>query len=97
MQLIIFTAAECDAAKALDADGECEIDPRAVDAADPGTAVDLNTGAEIALVGHNVAPRAIVDAPAYQRRCPQLIAYLLTLPYAELDPAQVFAPVADDD
>ena len=96
----IMTAAERTTAIGLDADGNVEIDPRAVDNATPGVGINLNDnaanyapGATVTLTGTYVAPKCIVDDPAYKQYCPDLIAYLLTLPWASLESETIFAPV----
>jgi len=98
----IFTESQRSTAMGLDADGVAEIDPRAVDNVSPGAGINLNDaagdhdpGEAVTLTGKYVAPRRIVDDPAYQSNCPGLIAFLLTLPWASLQVETIFAPVAD--
>lgn len=96
----ILTAAQRTQAMSLDADGECEIDPRAVDNASPGVGLNLNDnavgyapGAPVTLTGTYVAPKHIVDDAQYKLYCPALLTYLLTLPWASLESETIFAPV----
>lgn len=95
----ILTSAERATAMTLDADNNVEIDPRAVDNASPGVGLNLNDNASnydpgdpVTLTGAYVAPKCIVDDPAYIQYCPALITFLLTLPWASLESETIFAP-----
>jgi hypothetical protein len=99
LDFIILTAAEAAQAQTLDDDENAAINPRAVDGASPGLGVNLNdsasnyaVGAAVTLTRACVAPKRIVDDPAYQQRCPGLVTFLLTLPWASLETETIFAP-----
>ena len=93
----ILTADERTAAIAFNTQS-AEIDPRAVDNANPGVAINLNPdatnypdgGEVVTLVGNYVAPRRIVNDGNYPA---DMKTYLLTLPFAPLDSDTIFAPV----
>ena len=75
------------------------IDPRAVDNDSPGVGINLNDNAQgydpadpVALTDTYVAPKRIVDDPAYPQ---DMKTYLLTLPWALLENETIFAPVED--
>jgi hypothetical protein len=79
---------------------EFQIDPRAVDNASPGVGVNMNDqaanyalGASVPLVGTYVAPKRIVDNQDYVQNAPDMVAFLLTMPWASLDEETIFAPV----
>ncbi len=79
--------------------GVVEINPRAVDNASPGVGLNLNPdadnfdgGAVVPLAGKFVANKRIVDDPDYQAHAPDLVAFLLTLPWAMLEGETIFAP-----
>jgi len=100
MNYFILTAAERAQAMGLDDDENVAIDPRAVDNASLGTGINLNdiaanyqSGDPVTLTGAYVAPKRIVDDPAYQQYCPNLITFLLTKPWALLENETIFAPV----
>lgn len=83
----------------LDADGVAEVDPRAIDNASPGVGVNLNdnatgisAGATVTLTGGYILPKRIVDNPLYQDNCPNLLTFLLTLPWCSLEDETIFAP-----
>jgi hypothetical protein len=95
----ILTAAQRTTSMTLDADGLAEVDPRAIDNASPGVGINLNdaatgiaAGATVTLTGKYVLPKRIVDDPVYQANCPDLITFLLTLPWCTLEAETVFAP-----
>lgn len=75
------------------------VEPRAIDNGSPGVGLNLNpaangvpAGAAVTLTGNYVAPKRIVDDPEYQTYAPGMIAFLLTLPFAALEDATIFAP-----
>ncbi|MBS7703338.1 hypothetical protein [Chelatococcus asaccharovorans] len=97
----IMTAGQRDDLMAMN-DPNASINPRAIDAADPGTATNLNpdavgfaVGDDVSLTGKFAAPKRIVDDPDYQAYVPDMIAYLLELPYALLEAEMIFAPIED--
>jgi hypothetical protein len=51
--------------------------------------------ATVTLTGTSVAPKRIVDDLAYIQYCPNLIAFLLTMPFCSLETETIFAPVLD--
>lgn len=78
------------------------ITPRAIDNASPGVGININpdaigfdAGDAITLVGKFAAPKRIVDDVDYQNYVPDMITYLLDLPYALLEAETIFAPVVD--
>lgn len=96
---VIFTAGQVATAQTLDDDVNARIDPRAIDNGSPGVGININdqavgvaAGDAVSLVGKYVAPKRIVDDPAYQQYCPNLIANLLTLPMCLLETDTIFAP-----
>lgn len=98
MNFFVLTPAERDIAVTLNGP-TAAIFPRAVDNASPGIGLNLNDqainydpGDPIALTGTLVAPKRIVDDPMYIEQCPDMIDYLLTLPFAALEPETIFAP-----
>lgn len=100
LNFFVLTAAESAHAKTLDDNNNATIDPRAIDNATPGVGINLNDNAlnyipaaPVVLTATFVAPKRIVDDPAYQQYCPALITYLLTLPWASLETETIFAPV----
>lgn len=99
MNFFVLTSSQVTTAQSLDNDGNAAIAPRVVDNSSPGVGINLNdqasgvaTGATVALTGMAVAPKRIVDDPAYQQYCPALIAFLLTLPFCSLETETIFAP-----
>lgn len=95
----VMTAAQVATAQTLDDNVNAVIDPRAIDNASPGVGINLNNqasgiaaGAAVTLTGAYVAPKRIVDDPAYQQYCPNLAPFLLTLPFCSLEPETIFAP-----
>lgn len=101
MNFFVLTAAQRTTALGLDNNSNAAIAPRAVDNASPGVGINLNdntgvaAGAAVTLTGTFVAPKRIVDDPAYQQYCPNLIAFLLTLPWCSLEPETIFAPITE--
>ena len=98
MNFFVLTAAQVATAGTLDSN-DARIVPRAVDNASPGVGINLNdnatgvaAGATVPLTGRSVAPKRIVDDPAYLAVCPALITFLLTLPWASLETETIFAP-----
>lgn len=94
----ILTAEQRTTAMALNGP-TAEIDPRAVDAVAPGVGINLNdlatgiaAGAPVALTGMFVAPKRIMDDPAYTQGTPDLVEYLADKPYALLEAESIFAP-----
>jgi hypothetical protein len=99
MNMFVLTSAQRTASMGLDSDANAAIDPRAVDNTSPGVGLNLNAsatgvlpGAVVTLVGCYVAPKRIVDDPDYQHYCPNLVAYLLTLPFCSVETETIFAP-----
>ncbi|MBX3545602.1 hypothetical protein [Chelatococcus sp.] len=97
----IITAAQRDDLVAMNSP-DASINPRAIDNTSPGIGINLNpdaTGFEggdaVDLVGKFAAPKRIVDDPDYQAYVPDMVAYLLDLPYALLEAETIFAPVTD--
>jgi hypothetical protein len=95
----VLTSAQSANAKTLDNDANAAISPRAIDNASPGVGVNLNNaatgmaaGAAVTLIGAFVAPKRMVDDPAYQQFCPNLLAFLLTMPFCSLEDETIFAP-----
>lgn len=81
-------------------EGEVAIDPVPVSNLSPGVGINLNDNASsyaagevVALAGLFVAPKRIVDDPAYLTYAPSMVAYLLTLPWCTLEEETIFAPV----
>jgi len=73
------------------------IEPRAVNATEPGEAVNINPHAEgymvgdsVTLVDRYVAPRRILDDPDYALYAPNMVALLRKLPAVELDGGSIF-------
>jgi hypothetical protein len=94
----VLTAAERTTAMGFNT-AEFQVDPRAIDGATPGIGLNLNPdaasyapGAPVTLVGNYIAPKRIVDDSDYQANLPDLITYLLTLPWATLEDETIFAP-----
>lgn len=95
----ILTAAQRVTSLGLDADLHAEVDPRAIDNASPGVGINLNdnatgiaAGETVTLTGKFILPKRIVDDPLYQQWCPNLITFLLTLPWCSVEPETIFAP-----
>lgn len=97
----VLTSAQTTAAEALDDNSNARIQPRAIDNGSPGVGINLNnqamgiaSGATVMLSGCGVAPKRIVDDPAYQQYCPALITYLLAnCPFCSLEQETIFAPI----
>lgn len=96
--MFVLTAAQRTAAMAFNG-ADVAIDPRAVDNASPGVGINLNDNAAdydpaapVTLTGTYVAPKQIVDDPAYAQYAPGMITYLLTLPWCSLESETIFAP-----
>lgn len=103
MNFFVLTAAQIATAEGLDDDSNARIVPRPVDNASPGVGINLNdnasgvsAGATVTLTACGVAPKRIVDDPAYQQYCPGLITFLLTLPWCSLETETIFAPLPDN-
>ena len=99
MLFTILDASQAAAAVLLNS-SEAAVQPRLVDAADPGSAENTNAnasgiepGEHLALAGSSVVPQRVVTDPSYQQGAGELVAYLLSLPWAELEPATIFASV----
>lgn len=80
-------------------DGEVALGARAVDNETPGLGANLNDNAAdygpldpVTLAGTWVVPKHMVDDPDYQTYAPDLITYLLTLPWCMLETETIFAP-----
>lgn len=85
-------------------DGNTNIDPRAIDNTSPGVGLNLNDnstdyepGEPVTLSGCFVAPKRIVDDPAYIAGVPDMITFLLTLPWCSLETETIFAPEIDEE
>lgn len=98
---IVLTAAQKATAEGMDGP-PAEIEPRAIDNASPGVGINLNpdatgmaAGAVVTLAGNYVAPKRIVDDVAYLTNWPDLVTFLLTLPFCLLENETIFAPVDD--
>lgn len=96
----VLTQAQSDHAQTLDDDNNYQIAPRAADNASPGVGINLNdqatsiaAGATVTLAGNFVSPKRMVDDPDCKTYCPNLITYLLTLPFCSLETETIFAPV----
>lgn len=94
----VLTADQRATAMTLDTP-QFQIDPRAVDGDTPGDGLNLNdqsvgytVGQAVTLAGRYVAPKSIVDDPDYLANAPDLVAFLLTLPWCALEDETVFAP-----
>lgn len=94
----ILTSAQRNAAMAFN-DPAASIDPRGVDAATPGSGINLNenadgvnAGAPVVLSGKYVAPVRIINDPEYIAHVPDMIAYLSDLPWALLENETIFLP-----
>lgn len=79
------------------------IDPRAVDNDAPGIGLNINPDATgydggdvVTLVGNYVAPKRIVDDPEYHAYAPDMVDYLLTLPWCALETETIFSPTPPD-
>lgn len=99
INFFVLTAAQSTQAMTLDDNANARIEPRAVDNSSPGVGINLNdqasgfaAGATVTLTSRYVAPKRIVDDPAYQQYCPNLITFLLTLPFCSLESETIFAP-----
>lgn len=75
------------------------IEPRAVDNNSPGVGINLNDNAvdyaltdPVPLSGCYVVPKAIVGDPEYLTYAPEMVAFLLTLPWCMLETETIFAP-----
>jgi hypothetical protein len=106
ISFFILTYAQSAHAMSLDDKANARIEPRAVSNASPGVGINMNdqaagvaAGATVMLGGQYVAPKRIVDDPSYQKYCPDLIAFLLTLPFCSLETDTIFgvAPFIDDN
>jgi hypothetical protein len=100
MNYFVLTSAQIATAESLDDDANARILARPIDNNSPGVGINLNdnasgvaAGATVTLTGCGVAPKRIVDDPAYQQYCPALITFLLTLPWCSLEPETIFAPI----
>lgn len=100
MNFFVLTSSQRTTAMGLDDNANANIDPRAVDNLSPGVGINLNdvatgvlAGAVVSLSGCFVAPKRIVDDPDYQHYCPNLVAFLLTLPFCSLETETIFAPI----
>jgi hypothetical protein len=94
----ILTSAQRTAAMAFN-DPSASIDPRAIDSATPGSGINLNenadgfaAGAAVTLTDKFVAPVRIMNDPAYLSEVPDMIAYLLDLPWCLLEDETIFLP-----
>lgn len=97
----ILTSAQRTTAMGMDDDSNYQIDPRAVDNSSPGVGINLNDNATsyvpaepVTLTGCYVSPKRMVDDPDCVTYCPDIIPFLLTLPWASLETETIFAPVA---
>lgn len=98
MNFFVLTADELATAQGFNTP-DVQIGTRAVDNASPGVGINLNpdaanflAGASVSLSNKYVAPKRVVDDPAYQTSAPGMIAFLLTMPWASLETETIFAP-----
>jgi len=77
MNFFVLTPSQVATSKTLDDNINAAINPRAIDNPSPGVGINLNNqasgiaaGATVTLAGNSVAPKQIVDDPAYQQYCP---------------------------
>lgn len=98
MNFFVLTSAEVSTAEAFNT-LDAQIDPRAIDNLSPGAGINLNDeaagydpGEPVILTDCFVAPKRIVDDASYPSG---MKTYLLTLPWASLEPETIFAPVED--
>ncbi len=101
MSFFVLTQAQSDHAQTLDDDNNYQIMPRAIDNSSPGVGINLNgqatgiaAGTTVTLTGMFVAPKRMVDDPDCKTYAPNLIPYLLTLPFCSLQTETIFASVA---
>jgi hypothetical protein len=99
MNFFILNEDQEETARTLHDDDHAAVQGRLMDAADPGVGVNNNpraegyaVGAEVALQGNYILPQRIEHDQDYQKHCPDLISYLVTLPVCQLDPDVLFAP-----
>lgn len=97
----VLTSAQRDTAMGFNGE-DVAINPRAVDNTSPGIGINLNDNAAdyesadpVTLTGRYVAPKRIVDDPAYLFYAPLMVAFLLTLPWCTLETETIFAPVEE--
>lgn len=98
---VVISAAQRAALMALNGP-EVGIDPRAVDNAAPGIGINLNpdalgsnAGEVVTLVGRYVAPKRIVDDGQYLIHAPEMVAMLMSLPWAMLENETIFSPAEE--
>lgn len=98
---IILTAAQRTSGMALN-DG-LGINPRAVDTATPGIAINMNdnatdhdAGDAVTLAGMFLTPARILNDADHIAEVPALVAYLTDKPFALIDEEMVFAPQIEE-
>ncbi|WP_346915038.1 hypothetical protein [uncultured Roseibium sp.] len=99
--MFVLTAAERDAVIALvEPQSGLGINPRPVDATDPGVGINLNesatafeVGAAVPLATMFVTNKRIVDDPDYIANAPEIVAYLQDKPIVVLKTETVFKPI----
>ena len=96
---VVITSTQRTALVAMNSPGNAAIDPMAVTNTSPGIGLNINPDADdfepgeaITLVGNFVAPKRIVDDPNHLTHTPDMVAMLLTLPWAMLETETIFAP-----
>lgn len=106
INLVVFTAAQRTTAMQGGTGwgaGKVTTDPRPIDNSNPGVGINLNPdatdypngGEVVTLAGRYVANKRMVDDPEYLLYAPDLVAYLLTLPWCMLESETIFAPYQD--
>lgn len=104
MQWFILDGTQAIAAVALNPteDGAPNVFPIAVTSASPGVGLNLNDlcedfdpGEAVPLTGKKLLPNRIINDPEWQPY-PNMIAYLLTLPTAQLENETIFLPVSEE-
>lgn len=79
--------------------GEVALGARAIDNDTPGLGANLNDNAAaydpleaVTLTGGWVVPKHMVDDVDYQNYAPDMLVYLLTMPWCMLETETIFAP-----
>lgn len=106
MNFFVITQAQRTDLMAMN-DPNVGIDPPAINNPSPGVGINLNDNADDYAPGavvtlsddKYVAPKRMVDDPAYQHYVPDMVAYLLTLPWCSLETETIFIPepMMDED
>ena len=95
----VLSAAQFATAQNKDDDDNCRVPTKPVTAASPGVGLNLNPDAAdfdpgdvIPLVDMYVIPQRMVTSPESAIYAPDLVDYLKTMPWAQLDDEVIFAP-----